>query len=268
MLKYITNGKEFDFPKFDGTPKVKYVIASTPRSGSNMLTRMLWLTNRAGAPEEYLSKRYIEDFDYRVNFLERDYSDYSRWLGKDKCMPIEFDEYLNLLFKLRTSKNGAFGIKIHASHLWQQHLRNQRFADLFQNFKVIHMVRRDLASQAVSHLFATETGEWIDDEKWLNMTPQDPHQLEMQESYSRDRILSHMEYIEELDVSLNKMINDSGLKVIKVVYEELCINPQEQMRRVFNFLGIDGLDQFPKANINKQSSETKSLWLEKFKAEA
>ena len=42
VLRYRTNGPEFDFPPFSGLPPVRYVLASTPRCGSNMLARALW----------------------------------------------------------------------------------------------------------------------------------------------------------------------------------------------------------------------------------
>lgn len=36
-LNYETNGQDFDFPSYDGVPGIRYIIASSPRCGSNML---------------------------------------------------------------------------------------------------------------------------------------------------------------------------------------------------------------------------------------
>ena len=55
-LRFATNGAEFDFPDYDGRPSHPYLIASTPRCGSNFLQRALWRTHLAGAPEEYLTR--------------------------------------------------------------------------------------------------------------------------------------------------------------------------------------------------------------------
>src|SRR5438552_11790778 len=69
---WATNGPQFDFAPFDGEPRVRYVIASLSRSGSNMLQRALWRTRLAGAPEEYFTDDYVHDFDARWSIVERE----------------------------------------------------------------------------------------------------------------------------------------------------------------------------------------------------
>lgn len=71
-LRYTTNSDRFDFPPFEGEPQTRYVIASTPRCGSNFLQRALWRTGKAGAPEEYLTSAYVSDFVNRKEWAPVD----------------------------------------------------------------------------------------------------------------------------------------------------------------------------------------------------
>ena len=71
-LRYRTNGPEFDFPAFAGLPPVRYVLASTPRSGSNMLARALWHTGVAGFAEDYFADEYVLDYFERWGFAADD----------------------------------------------------------------------------------------------------------------------------------------------------------------------------------------------------
>ena len=103
-LRYMTNGPEFDFPPFTGLPPVRYVLASTPRSGSNMLARALWHTGVAGFAEDYFADEYVLDYFERWGFA-----------AGDEASVLE--RYVQQLMTVRTSPNGAFGVKVHAPHL-------------------------------------------------------------------------------------------------------------------------------------------------------
>ena len=46
--------REYDFPEFDRRAQ-PYVIAESPRSGSQLLADLLWRTGLMGAPGEYLN---------------------------------------------------------------------------------------------------------------------------------------------------------------------------------------------------------------------
>jgi len=80
-------------------PSCKYCIASTPRSGSTLVSRMLLSSRLAGDPKEYFGPLLIQ-----------------AWLKLNK-RNISFANYLKELESKRTSENGYFGIKVHGRHL-------------------------------------------------------------------------------------------------------------------------------------------------------
>jgi hypothetical protein len=103
-LRYLTNGPEFDFPLFTDPPPVRYVLASTPRSGSNMLARALWHTGMAGFAEDYFADEYVLDYFERWGFADDD--------------PGKLTEsYVRKLMTVRTSPNGVFGVRVHSNQL-------------------------------------------------------------------------------------------------------------------------------------------------------
>src|SRR5262249_15586129 len=83
---------ENDFPPT--ACRFKYLICSTPRSGSTLLSTGLASTGRAGRPLEYLSQ------PYGVVFKERN--------GR-----LLLPEYWRFLVTRRTTPNGVFGMKMH-----------------------------------------------------------------------------------------------------------------------------------------------------------
>lgn len=151
VLRYRTNAPEFDFPSFTGLPPVRYVLASTPRCGSNMLARALWRTGLAGFAEDYFADAFVLDY-------------FERW-GFDSGDPQELAAgYVRRLMTHRTSPNGVFGLRIHAGHLGNLEVDPY---DVLQAPRYIWIRRRDRLRQAVSYTMAEQTGVWILDGTYL-----------------------------------------------------------------------------------------------------
>ena len=118
-----------------------FVIASTGRSGSHLVGRTLHASGAFGLPLEYLHPSHLALWGRRS--------------GKSDAMEIVRD-----IIAHRTGPNGVFGIKIHNSHLRSFPDLQGLFALLGDTYAV-HLVRDDLAAQAVSYSIAVQTGEWI-----------------------------------------------------------------------------------------------------------
>ncbi|WP_262692495.1 Stf0 family sulfotransferase [Kordiimonas aestuarii] len=254
-LFYSTNSPTFDFPKFNGTPKTKYVIASTPRSGSNLLTRYLWLSKQAGAPEEYFASRYVQDFDSRWNMLTKTNVNFESWVKGEKKPNIAHGKYLEKLQKVRTSPNGVFGIKIHVCHLDEPINAHVDFKELFADYKIVRIRRKDLVRQAISHTIARQTNIWILDNEWLkkNNKTKDP-------VYDFDEISKNIKYLEELEQQWDRHVKNKDCDVFQLHYEDLSCSPRDSIARVFKFLNIGNVDDVPKPNISKQSNEINEHW--------
>lgn len=112
------------FPLFEGKVEKIYCIASTMRSGSSLLARMLWETGVLGSPWEFFNP-------YAMDKL----------LSRDE------------LLQTYTSPNGVFGAKVH----WHQAIEatDEMPFDFF-----IHLTRRDKLAQAISLVRARQTGQW------------------------------------------------------------------------------------------------------------
>ena len=130
---------EYDVPS-PNPMKHLYMIASTPRSGSNFLSKMLWETRFLGRPAEYFN------FNKPVLVL-------SARFGTDTM-----DAYWEALLEKRTTANGVFGFKVYYEHLQFLHLTG--FDRQLGNLKIVRLVRNDPIAEAVSFPRAIQTQAW------------------------------------------------------------------------------------------------------------
>jgi LPS sulfotransferase NodH len=83
-------------------PTKRYLICSTPRSGSTLLADLLDKTSFAGRPLEYFNNVYVEDYARTSNTPQ---------LARQK--------YWSDLQRMRTTENGVFGVKAHLTQVQQ-----------------------------------------------------------------------------------------------------------------------------------------------------
>lgn len=249
-LRFSTNGPGFDFPNFEGTPGVRYVIASTPRCGSNFLQRALWRSQRAGAPEEYLTSSYIQDFNERAG------ADWATSApGEDRASYIEF------LWQHRSSPNGVFGLKLHGSHLSAAIDEHGNLLRPLQGSKWLWIRRRNQIAQAVSYLRADQTGIWIVDGEWL------PTRAPLGEpTYDYCDIEARLQQVASEEVAWNSFFAAERLDVHVVWYEDLGEMYSAELSEVFTFLGISPSGSFPPPGISRQADETNELWERAFRS--
>lgn len=258
-MKYTTNDSEFDFPAWDGLPKVVFLLASTPRSGSNMLVRGLWQTGIAGAPEEYLTRDFMLDFLDRFGSVRPDLSNKRAWSDGLKVPTCSLQEYVDRLFQIRTSPNGVFGLKLHASHFSLDHLMSHDLSEVIPAKKIVRIRRRDMIRQAISLIVASETDQWIDDPEWKSISK--PKLKESSSiSFDRQRIDSYIEYLGELEEFLDVELSRWGSEILEVFYEDLCSDYRREINGVLGFLGLKYSGEIPPVNIKRQTDSTKDDW--------
>jgi LPS sulfotransferase NodH len=199
-LRYLTNGPEFDFPLFAGPPPVRYVLASTPRSGSNMLARALWHTGVAGFAEDYFADEYVLDYFERWGFAA----------GDQESM---IECYVRKLMTVRTSPNGVFGVKVHARQL--PHLEID-LHDLLLSPRYIWIQRRDRLRQAISYSLAEQTGAWILDGTYLPL-----RERVAEPRYSYADIRRHLLLLDRDVAAWEEYFDRRNLNPHVVVYEDL-----------------------------------------------
>jgi LPS sulfotransferase NodH len=204
-------------------PTQKYCIASTPRSGSTLISKMLGVTGLAGDPREYLNPLLMQAW-CRIN---------------EK--PLFLNSYLEELHSRKTSKNGMFGIKIHWRHLEKLSekkipLKNiQLIINDFDRF--IFISRKDKISQAISYYIANSTGIFhSDQEEWLN-------EFEVPEPvFNAEKILKHLSDIVREEDGWNTFFKHIKKPVLRVYYEDLIADYETNSNEIISFLGIPPTD--------------------------
>ncbi|NEQ98385.1 MAG: hypothetical protein F6K30_16975 [Cyanothece sp. SIO2G6] len=143
-----------DFQTRQKNIKRSYIICSTGRSGSTLLSKTLVKLEQFGNPDEYFHHMNIEELQL-------------------KKKPERFIPYFESVLDKGLSANGTFAIKM---HWWQLNdfLETTRQLDVFEgmtdieilnsafpNLKFIYIWRQDMVAQAVSTEVALQTGVWM-----------------------------------------------------------------------------------------------------------
>lgn len=120
----------------------KYLIFSTPRVGSTLLTKQIQQTNLLGSPEEWFNSDFI-----------------TAYLGLQSSSSMDFNLFAEQVIRGSATPNHIFGVNVHV-HQYHQLLNSG--IDLlhlkFEKFYYIH--RRDKIKQAYSWAKAYKTACW------------------------------------------------------------------------------------------------------------
>lgn len=230
-------GPESDFEQ-PGATKQVIVIASTPRSGSNLLGYMLREHGGFGYPLEYLS--YV-DLPY-----------WSKRFGTARM-----DRLMRHFMKRRTSPNGNFVIKAHW-HQFAEHL--DHLASLTNGLGVkrfVWLYRPSLIDQAISWAIADQTNVWISGTK--------PRQ---QAVYKYEEIVRFATYVEEENANWQAYLRRCHLgNSIAVDYDSVIDPPNPTTAALREFLDLDA-DLTPSRRTRRQSTTINQEWKERFIGEA
>src|SRR5215204_3248954 len=114
----------------------RYVLCTTPRTGSSMLSASLREFGSLGYPHEYLNLRFVK-----------------AWADRCGMARVSMTQYLRFLESRRCSPNGVFGLKVHFSQLEPALGESNRQAEFLRRFdRCIVLGRRNKVAQAISWL--------------------------------------------------------------------------------------------------------------------
>jgi LPS sulfotransferase NodH len=121
-----------------------FLICITPRSGSTYLRDLLLQTRSAGRPYEFLNLDRVTSRLQKVNVAE-------------SISSTSFLQYLHCILDVQTPRGGSCGITT-SYYQFLPLIETGLDRALFQDFRIIHLLRRQLVEQAVSLYLAVETG--------------------------------------------------------------------------------------------------------------
>lgn len=213
-----------------------YVICTTPRSGSNLLSDLLFSSGVMGQPSEFLNPNgTIPPLAKQYNLV-------------DPKGQLFLTQYLNSVVENQSSPNGVFGLKL----LFDQFEVFYDYAcvkKLLQKSKFVLLSRKDFISQAVSLHIATETDAWKsfeEDKSKRQLVEYDEKKI----AYFVERIIQHnLRWIEFFTV--NK------IDYLQVYYEDILKQPNKICQNICKFVGVetDYLFKLEKSRFQKQGDE-------------
>ena len=238
---------EADLPP--GQPRFRYLICSSPRTGSSLLAAGLRRTGEAGTPHEYFNGRYVEAYRRRIG-------DPGLGLGA----------YQDFLLRHRCTANGVFGAKMHFDQL-QALARNRAAQNAFlAPFDRLILTRRaNQVAQAVSFARALATDIWnVQTEDQAAAARRTPA------AYDHAAIARALAMVAAQDAAWISLSEAIGRPFLTVPYEVLCRNFPAALAAAAAHLDIppprDGIgisDEF-----SKLGDETNLDWERRFRAES
>ncbi len=235
--------ERFDF-SHPAPLRQSYIIASSARSGSTYLARLLAQTGLLGAPSEVFNSATNEMQTLMARFRAYSHAD-----------------YVAKLIANRTSRNGVFGMKAHF-HQFEAFLKKYPpLLEALAPITYIYIDRRDKVAQAVSMAKALQTDQWSS--QWRGS----PRPLLR---YDRELIAKSMSEVELQDARWLRWFELHNITPFRVTYEDLIADPAASVRSVVERLGVqdDEPDDLNIPAIEKQGDDTNQEWIERFVREA
>jgi LPS sulfotransferase NodH len=238
-------------------PADSYLVLSTARSGSTMLTTYLGKIG-FGFP--------IEAFNPNKNSRERynwgiDYSDPYAYIKK----AIEF-QTVGTVMGMKFMPNQFFVFLENARKLLAPTDLNYEDAELVEIFfpsaKYIHLERKNKLKQAISFSKALQDGIWREvegeDETYKEyITPA---------VYDRDHIERCFDLSLANDQYWRHYLRSNELSYLHIYYEELTANYREEMAQIHQYLGIED-QNIVVPSLRKQATRLSEEWETRFIAE-
>ena len=214
-----------------------YIIATTSRSGSTHLCRMLTSTRRLGEPAEYYNVRVKPE---RMKL----------WNANSDL------EYFQQMLRRTATDNGVCGIKV--ATLAFEHLRAE-LGPIFELLRppYIWLRRRDTLRQAISLYRAQETDVW----HW--------HQGQAKPNaavpFDADKINGCRKQIEDANNAWANWFAEQEIEPLKLWYEETIASPRETVESICRHVGVNDKNLPPiRSDLRVMRDELTESWLTEY----
>lgn len=220
-------------------PRTCYLIAASPRSGSQLLEALLTSTGLAGFPDEHFNPWHMGD---AANNFPDDL--------------LYGPEHIQKLIEKHTSPNGVFGTKAHFLQV-VNFVGLDNLEHLYPTpLKYISLSRRDILRQGISLARAAQTNSYNS-----NMPP------EREPVYNFHQIWQCTREVRVDTKGWKTYFHQRGIVPLRIIYEDFIDDQSATLRRIFDFLEIPFPADYriPMPPLRKQADSLSDLWVEKFK---
>ena len=184
-----------------------YLICSSPRSGSSYLCELLASTGVLGVPREYLN---VAD----------------RWGQVDGKPPADPRALLDRVLTAGATPNGIYALKAHADHFAAVAAVVDPLRAL-PNLRFVSIRRRDILAQAISWLRAGQSLQFRATDRQRGVP-----------TYDASAIRGYLAMLAEQRAAWNRMFAATGCAPLAIEYERLMQEPQRDVDRVAQFVGV------------------------------
>lgn len=219
-------------------PHTCYLIASSPRSGSQLLGDLLTSTGLAGFPAEHFNPWYMGDAS---DFFPDDL--------------LYGPEHIQRLIEKYSTSNGVFATKAHflqvINFVGLDNLERLYPAPL----KYISLRRRNFTRQGISLARAVQTDSY------------NSHMQPVREPvYNYYQILQCIREVRVDAKGWETYFQQHGIDPLRIFYEDFVADQKNTIQRIFDFLEIamPAGFQSPLSPLMRQADSLSDLWLEKF----
>ena len=240
------------------TPSVSsqnYIIATSPRTGSELLCEYLSRTELAGKPgEHFFPKRFPHFYQhYHIH---------------------TFPEYATIIRQERTTPNRVFGTKLIAGEILNEFLEvlrqntphsaqmtaHQLLHHFFPNLTFIRLIRQDRIRQAISLYRAEATGIWHNTGKQATQ-PEIP--------YDYRAIRTRLDRINTIEAAWDAFFRQNQLTPLTLTYETFIQTPVQTTQTILSHLGLSLPSTWqPNIITNKRMTQTQTdQWVTRYQAE-
>lgn len=197
MSLYYEMEAGFDRPKSETVPELSYFICATPRTGSTLISTILF-DLEVGLPAEYFAMEHREKLS-------------KRW-----CIKTH-EDYLENLVSIRTTR-GTFGAKLLFDQIPDSFVQNIK-AGVFgpeSSIRFLYIDRMDVEAQAVSFALANENLSYRSMESETESKPKIPS---VQLVEKAERVLTRQKAL------WAQFFEDNGITPLCMYYEVLSKFP-------------------------------------------
>lgn len=193
---------------------LNYLICSTPRVGSNLLSSLIFGTRVLGHPREYFCPFQVATYGPELCGLTRVRN------------AEELHRYIDAV-KAKFGSHGRFGIKAHLHQLRHALELGYDFDGRFPD-RFVHITRADVIGQAISHERALQTGAWTAQQKEARRPELAPEKI---------RATVHG-FVQE-NQAWEALFRNYDVEPYRLSYEALCADMEGELARLLEYLEVD-----------------------------